>query len=85
MFLLSLSNAVIAIDEFVLNGGQFKSILKAIGKFIKGLFKEAPKFADDAARIATKNKGFFASIPGWVWVIIGIVIVGAIIYYVEEN
>ena len=78
MFLLSLSNAASQFYALAPSGRQLEEIAKAA--------KKAVPYVDDVARVAVKNKGFFASIPGWVWVIIGIVvIVGVIYYFVEEN
>ena len=56
-----------------------------VGRIAKGVAKEAPKYADDVVRVVAKNTGFFESIPIWVWVVIGIVIVSIIIYWIFEN
>ena len=81
MFLYSLTSVVVQFYALAPSGQQLGKAAKAA----KGLIKEAPKFADDVVRVATKNKGFFASIPVWVWVIVGIVVVAGVIYYIEEE
>lgn len=64
------------------NGRQLEQAAKAG----KQLLKEAPKFADDVARAVSKNPDFFQSIPTWLWVVLGIVVIGVVIYkYIEDN
>lgn len=78
MFLLSLSNAASQFYALAPSGRQLEEIAKVA--------KKAVPYVDDAARVAVQNKSFFASIPVWVWVIIGIVVIaGAIYYFVKEN
>ena len=78
MFLLSLSNAASQFYALAPSGRQLEEIAKVA--------KKAVPYVDDAARAVVQNKSFLASIPGWVWVIIAIVVVaGAIYYFVEEN
>lgn len=59
--------------------------LEEAAKVGKKLLKEAPKYADDVARVAAQNSGFFQSIPTWVWVIVGIVAVVGIGYWIYEE
>lgn len=78
MLIPSLANAAMQFYTLAPNGHQLEEIAKAA--------KKAVPYVDDIARAAVHNKSFLASIPVWVWVIIGIVVImGAIIYYVEEN
>lgn len=81
MIPVSLNNISFLSYTLALNGGQLNKLFRAIGKFLKELFKHT----DDVARIASKNRGFFASIPGWLWVVIGIIVVAGIIYYIGEE
>lgn len=66
---------------FAPNGRQLEEIAKGIGKAAK---KAAP-LADDAARVISKNSDFFQSIPTWVWVVLGIVVVAIILYRVYDE
>lgn len=78
MLIHSLANAVLQFYTLAPSGRQLEEIAKAA--------KKAVPYVDDVARAAVQNKSFLASIPGWVWVVLAIVVVvGAIIYYVEEN
>lgn len=56
-----------------------------IGKALKGIAKEAPKYADDVARAVAKNPSFFQSIPTWVWVLLGLVVVCVVVYKIVED
>lgn len=78
MFLSSLTSAVTHFYALAPSGRQLEEIGKAAKKVVP--------YVDDVARAAVQNKSFLASIPVWVWVIIGIVVIaGAIYYFVEEN
>lgn len=59
--------------------------LEEAAKVGKKLLKEAPKYVDDVARVAAKNPNFFSSIPTWVWVVLGIVIVGVVVYKIHDE
>lgn len=59
--------------------------LEEAAKIGKKILKEAPKYADDVTRVVSKNPGFFQSIPTWVWVLIGLIVIAAIIYWVHEE
>lgn len=63
---------------FAPGGGQ-------VGKALKGIAKEAPKYADDVARAVAKNPNFFQSIPTWVWVVLGILVVAIVVYRIYEE
>lgn len=78
MFLYSLANAVMQFYALAPSGHQLTEIAKVA--------KKAVPYVDDVARVAVNNKSFLASIPGWVWVIIGIVVIACVIYYfVDED
>lgn len=78
MTLTSIISTATSFYALAPSGRQLEEIAKAA--------KKAVPYVDDVARAAVQNKSFLASIPVWVWVIIGIVVVaGAIYYYVEEN
>ncbi|MCQ2306688.1 MAG: hypothetical protein MJ000_03860 [Bacteroidales bacterium] len=78
MFLLSLSGSVSQLYALAPSGRQLEEIAKVA--------KKAVPYVDDAARAAVQNKSFLASIPVWVWVVIGIIVIaGAICYFVKEN
>lgn len=78
MFLSFLTSAVTRFYALAPSGHQLEEVAKVAKKVVP--------YVDDAARAAVQNKSFLASIPVWVWVIVGIVVVaGAIYYFVEEN
>lgn len=60
-------------------------VLAPNGKQIGKVAKEVAKHADDVVRVASKNPGFWESIPIWAWIIIGIIVVIIVIYAISES
>lgn len=67
MFLHLLYSAVTQFYTLAPSGRQLEEIGRAAKKVVP--------YVDDVARAAVKNRSSLASIPVWVWVIVGIVVI----------
>lgn len=64
------------------NGQQIGKAAKQIGKEV---VKQVPKYGDDVARQVAKDPSFLSSIPTWLWIVIAVIVIGLIVYWIDEE
>ena len=76
---------MLAVNTLYMMAGPNGRQIEQVGKLGKKVVQGLARGGDDVARQVAKDPSFFSSIPTWVWIVLGIVALGALIYWIDEN